>query len=282
MNRYARESPAWEFTKLYTKVLSVVGVLGLAAYGAYDLSKKVFKQKAQFSSTEAYSVASLTALLNVPTKSRQISLEESLANISSNLVQVYANLHGKWKSGSGLLLTTDGFVASAYHVIEPANKTIKDIRFLTRNGICYKINNATYLKDNDVTVLKADTIAEEIKPSRIRINANPHLKKGEQVRVLGYRDGQQYNSLGIITNADVTWDRGELGKVDGLFETDVRGIQGQSGGVVVNKNGEVIGITVYTRAKSGEELGVVGASKMANVQRCIEEIIADSSSRMFK
>ena len=64
--------------------------------------------------------------------------------------------------------------------------------------------------------------------------------------------------------------------------TDIRSKPGQSGGAIVNSKGELVGLLVYTVTREGEKIGTGGAVNMNYTRTCIESILKESSSKMFK
>lgn len=87
--------------------------------------------------------------------------------------------------------------------------------------------------------------------------------------------------MGIVTNSSHTWEQKDGNVVYDLFQTDARGKQGQSGGIVANGDGELIGIVVYSSKKGEEDIGVIGAAKLSNTLRYINQIAAKKSAKMF-
>ena len=216
-------------------------------------------------------ISSLHEVVLALKEEREISSGESLENIANNVVMVKSRLRsGAWGVGSGILVTTDGFVISAYHVVDEG---IKEAHIITQKGEDYAVKNATSIKESDISVLKADIPCEDPRPVKIKIR-DYTLKKGEEVSVMGFSSGIFYRSLGIIRSTDPINYIEKFGYNPNTFETDVRGKKGQSGGAVVNKAGELIGIIVYTTKTDYGDLGCIGAVRIKEATKCIEDVIS--------
>lgn len=192
---------------------------------------------------------------------------------------------GKRSLGSGLMITTDGYVITAHHVINKMIDNNGQAKIKTQKGNIYQVSkeNIWYNTNTDIAIIKATKPSFGYsKPIKIKVNQNSKLNKGEEVRILGFRDEQKYNTMGIITNPSYIWKQEDGNIVDDLFQTDARGKQGQSGGVITNGNGELIGIVVYSSRKNEEEIGVIGGAKLSNALNYINQIAAKKSAKMFK
>lgn len=238
---------------------------------------------------EARSVSALNAFASAKNEDRGLTAKQSLEAISNNLVEVYAVVGNERSVGSGLMVTTDGYVMTARHVIDCIigndGTTAKDgkIRVKTQKGRTYSVSykNVWSNRATDIAILKATVFAVFPSPVRIKVDQDGRVRRGEEIRVLGFRDGQKYNTIGIVTNENVTWNRSGEPVYD-LFQTDARGLQGQSGGVIVNGDGELTGIVVYSRTAPGESVGVIGGAKISNALNYINQIAAKRSAKMFR
>jgi len=270
------------FLKEYLKSLTAVFGTALALYGGYeifhDMKDEYFGNKKEEIQQESEKKMTVTEAYSVPNDQRGIDVEESLRNISKNLVHVIVDN----TRGSGLKLTTDGYVVTAYHVVDPIDKNIDKIYVLDQEGRKFKVQESISFKGGDTAVLKINCPYDSPAPLRIKISTQDNVKVGDEVRILGFRDGQEYNSLGMVSVINVPWQVSTNYSVPDTFETDIRNKPGQSGGAMVNSKGELVGLTVYTINKQGEEIGTAGGVNIHYARKCIEDFLLDKSSKMFK
>ncbi len=299
-------------------IISTTGIIvgtGLATYGGIELGEKLgnylpqrymlpqiaqgftafftgtvgnqilrsITRKRSISESEAYSIAALNAFANATNESRNLTPKTSLEQISNNLVEVIVNTDNRKISGSGLMITTDGYVITAHHVIKEMIENHGTAKVRTRRGVVYPVPGESiwYNKNTDIAVIKARRPCAHSEPIKVKVDRDSKLKTGEEVRVFGFLNGQEYNTLGVVTNPSYEWTQEGGNVVYDLFQTDVRTKEGQSGGIVANGNGELIGIVVYSLKHSGEEIGVLGGAKISNALAYINQIAAKKSAKMF-
>ncbi|TFJ87054.1 hypothetical protein NSK_001388 [Nannochloropsis salina CCMP1776] len=168
----------------------------------------------------------------------------AVANITVN-IRFHA---GRWtptyatQSGSGFVISEDGLVVTNAHVIassvggdEPVMITLTDGRKFS--GKVHSIDART-----DVALLQADTQGAKLPVARIGQSSN--LRPGEWVVALGSPQGLANTvTVGIVSTV------ARLGSELGLMHTRAEYIQtdaainaGNSGGPLVNLDGEVVGI----------------------------------------
>lgn len=247
------------------------------------VSRKIFGRN-RVSENEAYSIAALNAFANAANDARGLSTQKSLEEISNNVVEVFVEGNGKTHLGSGLMITTDGYVVTAHHVIDEMVNNGGKAKVRTQKGTTYHVSKGDvwYNKNTDIAVIKASVPSAYPYPIKVKVCQDSRLARGDEVRILGFRDGQKYNTMGMITNPSHTWRQEDGTVVSDLFQTDARGKQGQSGGVIANGDGELMGIVVYSSTNSGEEIGVIGGAKLSNALNYINQIAAKKSAKMFK
>jgi hypothetical protein len=134
-------------------------------------------------------------------------------------------------SGSGFFINSSGYIVSNFHVTDGCH----EIRLgnekleIIRNDIV-----------NDIAILKSNQIGNEF----IKI-AEERAIKGEDIYVLGYPHGKHLSSESKVTKGVVSALQG-LGNNYSQMQIDAAIQPGNSGGPVINKNGELIGVTVAT------------------------------------
>jgi serine protease Do len=153
--------------------------------------------------------------------------------------QVTTNIWGQVSktasSGSGFILSEDGYIVTNYHVVEGASK----LTVILSDGTEYTAKLIGYEDRNDVALLKVDATGLPA----VKIGSSNDLIVGDQVVAIGNPLGQLTNTLtvGYISAKDrnVTTD----GSIINMLQTDAAINPGNSGGPLFNMKGEVIGIT---------------------------------------
>jgi serine protease Do len=139
-------------------------------------------------------------------------------------------------SGSGFILTADGYILTNYHVIEDSNS----IQVTTYDNTAYDATIIGYDESNDIAVLKID--AEGLTP--VVLGDSDELCVGDEVMAIGNPLGELTFSLTVgyvsALNREVTLSSGTT--MD-LIQTDAAINSGNSGGALFNCYGEVVGIT---------------------------------------
>lgn len=150
-------------------------------------------------------------------------------------------------SGSGFIISSDGYILTNYHVVEDSDS----ITVSLYNGESYSATLVGYDESNDIAVLKIE--AEDL--STVTLGDSDALNVGDSVVVIGNPLGELTFSLtaGIVSALDrsVTLSTGSTME---LIQTDCAINSGNSGGALFNMYGEVVGITnaKYSSSSSSE------------------------------
>ena len=147
-------------------------------------------------------------------------------------------------SGSGFILTADGYILTNYHVIENSDS----VKVTMYDGTSYDATIVGYDESNDIAVLKID--ATGLTP--VVLGDSDKLNVGDPVVAIGNPLGELTFSLttGVVSALDrpVTLS---TGTTMNLIQTDCAINSGNSGGALFNLYGEVIGITNAKYSSSG-------------------------------
>lgn len=176
-------------------------------------------------------------------------------------------------SGSGVIITTDGYILTNNHVVQ-GTKTLAVILNDGTEHPATLVNRDIFA---DLAVLK---IEGEV-PGIAVIGNSDNLKPGESVIAIGSPLGTFRNSVtvGVISATGRTLDTGDGYAIEDLIQTDAAINQGNSGGPLLNLAGEVIGINTLVIRGSGvssanaEALGFAIPSNTASMiaQQIIEK-----------
>lgn len=173
-------------------------------------------------------------------------------------------------SGSGFIITDDGYILTNHHVIEDSNS----ITVTMYDGSVYDADLIGYDQSNDIAVLKID--ATGLTP--VVLGDSDAMNVGDQVVAIGNPLGELTFSLtaGLISAKDrqITMSGGTTMT---LFQTDAAINSGNSGGALFNLYGEVVGVTnaKYSSSSSGASIDNIGFAIPINTIRPIVESIIE-------
>jgi serine protease Do len=182
-------------------------------------------------------------------------------------------------AGTGIILSSDGLIITNRHVV-PTGTT----------NVSVTLSNGTELKDVsvigrtsqnsslDIAFLKIkNTSALKLTPAVV--GDSSQVQVGDSVVAIGNALGQFQNTVtsGIISGygrtveaSDSSGDSSTDENLDDLFQTDAAINEGNSGGPLVNMNGQVIGIDTAV-ASDAQSIGF--AIPINDVKGLIEQVI---------
>ena len=154
-------------------------------------------------------------------------------------------------SGTGFIITADGYILTNYHVIEDAYKAGLDVNVMMHDGTRYPAQIVGVEADNDVAVLKIDAVGL----NAATLGNSDSLRVGDTVYAIGNPLGELEFSM--TTGHVSAKDRSIVTEVKGdsitMFQIDAAVNSGNSGGPVYNARGEVVGIVTAKYRSSGVE-----------------------------
>ena len=171
-------------------------------------------------------------------------------------------------SGSGFIISADGYVVTNHHVIE--NGT--EVTITTHGGENYPAQIVGYEASNDLALLKVE--GENL--PFVTIGSSTDLRVGDQVAAIGNVLSTFASSLtvGYVSGVDRVVDT--EGTAMNMIQTDVAINSGNSGGPLFNMKGEVVGITTAKfsgKSSSGATIeGISFAIPMDDVTGMIEDL----------
>ena len=166
--------------------------------------------------------------------------------------------------GSGVIMSSQGYVLTNYHVIENAD----EIEVLLADGHTVAANVVGADPETDIAVL---TINVENLPAVV-ITDSTKLQVGDVVLAIGnpYGFGQTVTQ-GIISATGR--DRVGINTFENFIQTDAAINPGNSGGALINAYGEVVGINTAIFSKSGGSQGIGFAIPIALASDVMSQII---------
>ncbi len=173
-----------------------------------------------------------------------------------------------FSTGSGFIISADGYVLTNYHVVEDASK----VSISTHGGESYDALVVGYDDTNDVALLKTAVTGLPF----VALGDSAQLNVGDQVVAIGNPLGELTSTMtvGYVSGKErsVTTD----GATINMIQTDAAINSGNSGGPLFNMRGEVIGITTakYSGASSsGASIEGIGfAIPINDVMGVVDEL----------
>ena len=169
-------------------------------------------------------------------------------------------------SGSGVILSNDGYIVTNNHVIEDANEievVLNDKRTFTAKLIGTDPNT-------DLALLKIE--ATDL--PTIEIGNSDDLRVGEWVLAVG----NPFNLTSTVTAGIVSAKARSINilnsdmKIESFIQTDAAVNPGNSGGALVNTRGELVGINTAIASQTGSYAGYAFAIPTAIMQKVVADL----------
>nr|CAA9259588.1 HtrA protease/chaperone protein [uncultured Armatimonadetes bacterium] len=176
-------------------------------------------------------------------------------------------------SGSGIILSGDGYVVTNNHVIEPvASRRGGRITITLDNG---KTFNSVEIVGRDP---RSDLAVLKINGARnlaaARLGDSDRLRVGDWAIAVGNPLG--FNStvtLGIVSALNRRGFRVESGALDRVIQTDAAINPGNSGGALADISGQVVGINTAIASSTGASVGIGFAIPINQARRIINQLV---------
>lgn len=168
--------------------------------------------------------------------------------------------------GSGVLISKDGLILTAAHVVNLADSV--HVEFVNGKKVLGKVIAAE--PTADIALLKIDEIPDGVTP--VNLSNSDAVAVGDDIYVIGAPYGISHTlTAGYISGRRAATDTSMFADVE-FFQTDAAINQGNSGGPMFNMQGEVVGIVSHILTKSGgfEGMGFAVTSNSAR-QLLLEE-----------
>ena len=219
---------------------------------------------------EEVTIQNSPAGVEVPVQPDGLSLQEIYAKCIDSTASIICLSEGGKSSGSGVVISQDGYVVTNYHVVEGAY----EVQVLLTDGRYLAASMIGGDKQADLAVLRVE--AEDLIPAEF--GDSDALRVGDTVVAIGDPLGVELRGTmtdGIVSaiNRDITTE----GRTLTLIQTNAALNSGNSGGPLINCYGQVVGINTmkigdYVNSSGVEGLGF--AIPSTTVKQIVDQLIA--------
>ncbi len=165
-------------------------------------------------------------------------------------------------AGSGFIIDNDGYVVTNHHVIDGADEII--VRLADRREYVAQLIGSD--EQSDIALLKID--AEDL--AMLSFGESTELRQGEWVMAIGSPfNFDQTVTAGIVSAKGRSNNRQTYVP---FIQTDVAINQGNSGGPLLNMNGDVVGVNSWILTSGGGYIGLSFAIPSEVVQSTIAQL----------
>jgi S1-C subfamily serine protease len=215
--------------------------------------------------------------------SEESRLTALYARVSPGVVAIRAySANGSGSLGSGWVYSADGYIVTNDHVVAGADTVEVDFS----SG--YKTYGTVIGEDahSDLAVIKVDVPAAELHP--LTLGDSSTLQPGQMVVAIGNPFGLNgtmttgiVSAVGRAITSDVQASSGGYYSSADIIQTDAALNPGNSGGPLLNLNGEVVGVNSSIRTSgytdTGEPVnsGIGFAISINIVKRVVPKLISD-------
>lgn len=214
-----------------------------------------------------------------PTSSESFdSTPEMIEDFKNSVVIVSVERTNSSSTGTGIIVSSDGYIVTNYHVVE--DNAVDIFVKLYKSAGYAKAELVGFSKHDDIAVLKIDK--EGLRPATFTSSCADHLA-GEKVFAIGAPEGTDYSwsvTHGILSavNRELKFYGSDnvLTKKWRVMQTDAPVNPGNSGGPLIDSNGTVLGIiTVKLENTEGMGFALPADGAMEIIAAIIEKGNAD-------
>ena len=193
----------------------------------------------------------------------------SYRNVSNPIMEYFYGARGGQQqeqigTGSGVIISEDGYIVTNNHVINDAT----ELEVTLNNKKVYKAKLVGTDSKMDIALLKIDV---DTKLPYATFADSDQVKVGEWVLAVG----NPYNLTSTVTAGIVSAKARNLDTngIQSFLQTDAAVNPGNSGGALVNNNGELIGINTMISSQTGSYVGYSFAIPSNITRKIIEDIM---------
>ncbi|MGG5508005.1 MULTISPECIES: S1C family serine protease [unclassified Myroides] len=167
-------------------------------------------------------------------------------------------------TGSGVIISEDGYIVTNNHVIANAS----ELEVTLNNNKTYKAKLIGTEKEMDLALLKIDALE---KLPFLTFGDSDAIQLGEWVLAVG----NPYNLTSTVTAGIISAKARNLSEagIQSFIQTDAAVNPGNSGGALVNVQGELIGINTMISSNTGSYVGYAFAVPSNVTKKIVEDFL---------
>ena len=263
----------------------MISVLLLSIYINYNIENEISKVKTEkskelilqsFKKTQNSNFSYLNTqrpdFVEIAKKSINTVVHVKSASSSSSEFSIEDFIFGRTNrrpqigSGSGVIISSDGYIITNHHVIE----TAEDIQVTTNDNQSYNAKIIGSDEQNDIALLKIDT-SDEL-PYAV-FGDSDSTQIGEWVLAVG----NPFNLTSTVTAGIISAKSRSLDPTgrttQSYIQTDAAVNPGNSGGALINNKGDLIGLNPDIQTQTGSYVGYSFAVPSNIAKKVIEDIL---------
>lgn len=170
-------------------------------------------------------------------------------------------------SGSGVIIRSDGYIVTNNHVVQGATQ----VKVTLNSNQTY---DATVIGSDPVTDIALIKVDAENLPT-VPVGDSDELRLGEWVLAIGSPYGLRSTvTAGIVSAKGRSMQSSnEEFKIESFIQTDAAVNPGNSGGALVNKKGELVGINTMIYSQTGSFAGYSFAVPVTIMKKIVADLI---------
>ncbi|KAA3648171.1 MAG: PDZ domain-containing protein [Chloroflexi bacterium] len=252
---------------IFIAIVGSAALLG-AFVGGFAVFQAVSRnQPAQLPISSA-PLAPISSELYVESTDVETAVTRAVEQVGPAVVTVVSRYANGAGSGSGVIISEDGFIITNNHVVENA----VEVRVLLADGTDLPAEVIGTEAFADLAVVRAEGTMPSVAP----LGNSDLLNAGETVIAIGSPLGDFANTVtvGVVSHKGRDLQSRTGYEMEALIQTDAAINSGNSGGPLVNLAGEVVGINTLVVRGNGLAQGL-GFSIPSNTVRMVAEQIID-------
>lgn len=164
-------------------------------------------------------------------------------------------------SASGIILMEDGTIVTNHHVVANA----ESIQVVLSDGSRKQATLVASSPENDMAIIRIDAAGAHLKP--MVLGDSDQVRVGEKVLAIGNPFGLgQTLSVGVVSMTDRSIRNGGM-VLENLIQISAAVNPGNSGGALVNSEGQLVGMNTVILSPTGSNVGIGFAIPVNSIKR---------------